>query len=249
MATPFDTAVLAIPGLVGYWPLNEPSGTTATDLVAANNGTIGNNPTKSVSLGFACADDVGMQFTASSSQGIDAIANSSAYQFGLGNYSVGCWFYMTADPAADAFVINRGVAGSGGNGFELYLGGGGGQYATSRQGTITGQTAVPSAWTNGGGTSHFIVMTHNRTGLCRSFIDGVPSGPGQLITSEASRSVSENATTYIARRSSGNYFNGVLAKVMLLSVALDDGIIKRLYNIARGDAGIVKIYNFPRLSA
>jgi hypothetical protein len=37
---PYRDLVLATPGLVGYWPLDEPSGSTAADAFASNDGTI-----------------------------------------------------------------------------------------------------------------------------------------------------------------------------------------------------------------
>lgn len=226
MATPYDNVILATSGLVGYWPLSETAGTSATDLKNGNNGTLVNTPTKNVSLGFTY-NDVGMTFATNQQV---TIPNSANYQFGTGDYSLECWFFRSSDPSTEEFLINRGVAASGGNGFEMYLGDSG-RYITSRMDTVYAQTAFPGwAW---GGVWHHAVTAMDRDGYGKIYIDGVesdwPSGPTAL-SGVSSFNVSETATTYLgSNSSSGSFLNGGIAKVAFYNTALDATTVANHY--------------------
>lgn len=228
--SPYDLLVLSEPRLVGYWPLNDPSGTTAVDRVFGNNGSIVNNPTKNVAMSpFLNPADVGMSFVAASSQHIE-IPNSANYQFGKGDYSIECWFYRVGDPSGvEPRMIERGVASSTGPGYELYHGDGG-AYATSRNGTVSLSTKFAD-WTNGGSIAHHIAVTHQRNNFGLFYIDGRPSGPGLPLAPALTRDVTQNAITYIGCSNDGttSHWDGWLSKVALYAGVLDPGSIRRHY--------------------
>lgn len=231
MTSPYDDVILATSGLVGYWPLDEPSGTSAADAKSANHGTIVNGSTKSVSLGFS-AGDVGMTFVAASSQHV-TIPNSAAYQFGTGDYSIECWFFRASDPSTEEALIQRGDATD--HGFEQYLGDGG-RYLNSRLGGAYAQTAYPGwAW---GGVWHHAVTTMDRDGNGVIYIDGSASGSPVALSGQSAVSVSESATTYLGRTPGGTkYLTGGIAKVALYNVALSAATVAAHYAARTATAG------------
>lgn len=212
--TPYDAVILAEPDLVAYWPLSETAGTTAADLRAANDGTIINGPTLGVPLGFA-GGDVGMRLHAVSCETI-RVPNSAAYQFGKGDWSMEAWFSRRGDQSDEQALLNRGDVFV--HGFEMYLGDHG-AYLSSRIRTTTVQSAHP-AW-EWGDRWHHAVVTMDRDGMGRVYIDGRPSGQPLSIAHRDWYVVSEDADLYLGSSSVATKFlNGGLAKVALYDAIL-----------------------------
>jgi hypothetical protein len=209
-------------GPVGYWRLGEPSGTVAADELGLHDGTYANTPTLGVAGPLAGDADTAATFAAASSEYV-TVPTSTAFDFALGDFSLGVWFKRASSPGASEFLIDRGTATT--SGWEVFMSTGGA--LASRLGALT----VTSAGALGNGQWHFGVVTMDRNGNGQWYIDGSPSGAAVALSSEGARDLTVSAAMEIARRSSGNYFDGSLDEVVVFNRVLTAPEISALYGI------------------
>jgi len=87
----YSDAVLATAGLVSYWRLGEPSGGTAADAKASNNGTYNGTPGYSAAGLLAGDANTAIQFS-----GDDYISFASSAPFATGAFSFEAWIVIDA---------------------------------------------------------------------------------------------------------------------------------------------------------
>lgn len=110
--TSYRGTVLATAGLVGYWPLNEPSGATANDLFGSNDGT-----TTGATLG-ASGIVTNTGDTCYSFDGDGDIVNVGTHaEFDTDAVSFECWFSWTGSWAASRPLVAYRVAAGGAGGW------------------------------------------------------------------------------------------------------------------------------------
>lgn len=119
----YRSVVLGTPGLVGYWPLNEPSGTTANDLFGSNDGTTSGATPGATGIVTNTGD------TAYSFDGTDDVVTIGTHaEFDTDHVSVECWFVQTGSWADSAPLVAYRVASGGAGGWVFQSAGTPGQY-------------------------------------------------------------------------------------------------------------------------
>jgi hypothetical protein len=103
-SVPFPVRVTAADGLVGWWPLDEPSGPSAADVSGwSNTGAVNGNPTRGVGGGAGTA----YTFDPSSSVTVAAAPSLNALGAGNGNVTVAFWVRPGAPTGAWRPLVNK----------------------------------------------------------------------------------------------------------------------------------------------
>jgi hypothetical protein len=221
----YGVEVLGEAGLVGYWPLNEPSGTVATDLKNANNGTYTGGPTlgqagplaslsnslsvKLVSTSYVTIPDsspldVGNLYTM---EALVKRTSTGVIQIILSKQPSAFIFYFNTDN-----TLNVGVAG------------------TVGVRTTTSTFTDTTKW-------HHLVATKN-SGTIHIYVDGVD----QALTGTVVSVTNNNAALLIGRHDdSGTLFatDNYMAEVALYNTELSGADVTSHYNAAVADGLVV----------
>jgi hypothetical protein len=224
----YPEVILAEPSLVGYYRLEETSGTIAYDSHGTNHGTIVNPA--NVTQGVASVPGLDNCYTFGGSNGYVSIAQI----IGAGDYSVEFWFQTSSIPIG---VSNPGAPAESGFGLVNSTNGGADDWglALARvdgKSLVIGQSGSPPGSTFAGVTSdpavdlsdgawHYVVYTHVRaTGLSKLYVDGALRGSDTLGTGP------QNATATIRFASitfgGGSFLPGKLDEIALYDEALSD---------------------------
>jgi predicted alpha-1,6-mannanase (GH76 family) len=202
--------------LIGYWPLNQTSGTNATDLSGnTNTGTIVNGTWSTSGRFGAC-----LQFNGSSSyvQVVRPLAN---------DFSISFWVKTTQTAGTGQWYNGVGLidgdASGTANDFGTAMCGGKFAFGVGNP-DVTVQSSVTI---NNGVWRHCVATRQQATGAIKVYVDGVlqGSGTGTLNTLNAS-----SRLLFGAIASGNGYFNGSLDDVRFFTHALTAGEVAGLYN-------------------
>ena len=222
LASPsYRAAILATPGLVGYWRLGELSGTVARDELAKNHGTYVGSPT----LGAAglLAGDGDKAVTLNGSSQYVSIAAADALNL-TAAFSVSTWIYWTS--ALKGGIVEKTIGGVVNTQWSLYIETG----SFCAQVTLSGPTYVTVCTTATGDLAHALTMTYDGATL-RLFLNGVTVG-----TPAAASGVSGGSgVTLLGDLAVGGYkFGGRLDEINIWNRALTAAEIAALYRIGKG---------------
>lgn len=229
----YSTLVLATTGLVGYWKLDEPSGTTATDAVGSNNGT-----TTGATPGAAgiVPQDTGTAYAWSADDQRVTIGTSAA--FATDHVSIEAWFVATGTWSNDRPIVSRRVAAGGAGGYTFQTTPNEGEfnwYVVPNGGGF--ETVVTTGWTVD--TVWHLVATYDghRHRVYRNGVLLTTGGDyGAVLNKPA------NAVVEIGRAASAsNAWRGTIDEVSIYSVALDDATVLAHYNAGVTAAGSSRI--------
>ncbi|MFW5702420.1 MAG: DUF2341 domain-containing protein [Candidatus Dojkabacteria bacterium] len=206
-------------GLIGWWKMDESSGTTAIDSSKNGNNGIYTNGLSSSSGVYGNSRD----FDGSN----DYIDLGSSTQLGpISEVSVAAW--VNVDSLANNMTIYD--AGSAANGYWSFMVTTGGNLMFRADGQVT----VTSTGTIGINTWHHVavVKENDPSGTVSFYIDG------QLVGEDEIGSIINSGTKSIGRRLDGtsqlNYFDGEMDDVRLYNKSLDQQDVLNTYNYAPG---------------
>ncbi|MDE1941074.1 MAG: hypothetical protein KGI66_03065, partial [Patescibacteria group bacterium] len=156
-------------GLVGWWKLDEGSGTTAADSSGnGNTGTLVGGPAW-LSGSSVRAGSGALSFSGSG-QYVD-LGNSAGLNFGAGqDFSYSLW--LKAQPGASSFVFSKGCGGTGDVGYALIMSGGVTPAACL---SIAGESArfeVTDPHSITDSNWHLVTVVVSRTGSLSLYVDG-----------------------------------------------------------------------------
>jgi hypothetical protein len=216
---------------IGFWLLNETSGTTGDDLTANNNNfTFYNSPTLGVSTGLA-GIPLGITFDGSN----DRVNSSVVSTFNIaasGNWSAEMWF-KTSSSAFSTFFSWRDSTGSG-NGVTTTI---------SLNNGTTGMVMIQSVDSAGNGLNishtnsynndawHHVVASATSGGALRLYIDGVD----QANSTTARRTNTSNREILFGSNNSGGgsyaqFYTGTATAVSVYNTALSAAQVLAHYN-------------------
>ena len=210
-------------GLVGYWKLDESTGTVAYDFSGnGNNGTSTNGPT-------SVSGQVGQALSFNGTNNYVTIGNPSNLQFDTNTpFSVSFWVKAPSAATNVGFVTKTPTI----NGIGWYVWSFSG-YNSLRFSFYNGTTAyvVSTSQIINDGTWHFATVTfdgsQNRSGM-KAYFDGDLSGTGT--NGAMSFSVlNSNPVNIGARNNNGNFLNGIMDEVRIYNRALSAAEIKTIY--------------------
>lgn len=216
-------------GLVGWWSLDETSGTTANDLFGLHDGTHQNGPAP-------VAGKVGSGLSLDGSNDFISVPDDPELDVGTGDFSLSAWILPTFD---GTIVSKRQSVGGKYRGF-VWMVFGSGQLLQIADDVNSWYNMYYPFGTLTNGQWHFVTVTVDRdspTG-CRMYVDGAlvyatnpMNRPGNL----------DNASALNIGRTSDDGFNsikGTLDEVALYDRALTAGEVQSLYNA--GSDGMCK---------
>ena len=220
-------------GLIGYWKLNEVSGTVASDTAASNNLTLVNGPAwSSGQLGGALSFD-GSNDYANCSDAACGGTTGNKLDMGTRDFTVTAWVKPNAsgnmyiaskigDTEDGWFVsLNNLFVGAG-----IRAGGSGTEIFTPQ----TGSTTPLNTW------SH-ITVVFNRAGNIVRYLNGVHTGTDVAINSRKNTTIDHPFNFCL----SGRDVDGTGCKSPRYNGSLDD---VRIYNRALTQQEITTIYNY-----
>jgi len=224
----YPETIMAEPSLVGYYRLEETSGTIAYDSKGTNHGTIFNPG--NVTQGVASVPGLDNCYNFGGSNGYVSITNL----IGAGDYSVEFWFQTTGIPIG----INNPLAPAE-SGFGLVNSTNGGdddwglalarvsgktlvtaQCGSTYTGPFFGMTSDPAVDLSDG-VWHYVVLTHVRsTGLSKLYVDGVIQETDTLDTGpqDATATVRFASITF----GGGSFLPGKLDEIAIYNEALSE---------------------------
>lgn len=221
-AADYAATVLADSPL-GYWKLDETSGTSAADSSGnSNNATYRNSPTLNQTPGPVTSGGGAPLFTAASSQYADFPYSTSAPNYNTSDGSAEAWF-KTSSSGTERTVFRIDDPASGINRrFLIRVGTDNKLNAMVMKGT---NPSITSSGTVNDGAWHYAVLTWHNTGSnlnVELFLDGSSVGTG---TTGASMQNTSNTVTgqigdFFNNPTHQNYFNGYLGQVALYGTAL-----------------------------
>ncbi len=216
-STSYPSAMLAT-APVGYWRLDEPSGTVAHDAMGANNGTYVNAPTLGVAGLLTGDPDTAVTFAGASSQRVDL---ASVPSFSGKSRSVAVWAKGTGAGVYGLMCCRDGTANQA---FQLYSDTGKMQFGVGDGSTqlLTSETTTSAT----DGTVHFWVGVYNGTDL-RLYRDGtLDSTPtAATLTPSATGPFQIGALDSIG----GLYWTGTLDEPAIWNRALSPTEVAALY--------------------
>jgi parallel beta-helix repeat protein len=212
--------------MVGWYPLDESSGTTAEDVVFGNNGTYNNNPI--VNSGYV--------LNSRKFNGINQYVqapDSPALNFGTGNFSIDAWIRIPVTATGIMNIVDKRMSGLF-IGYSLYTNGGL-LVLQVADGTVSNYTM--SSPTLLDGNWHFVAATVTRSPyLVKLFVDN-----NMLSFTDNPRPLSlTNTSPLLIGRNSFDllYFTGDIDEVELFSRALKPEEMRGIFNA--GSAGKCK---------
>jgi hypothetical protein len=218
--------------MVAWWPLDEQSGTTATDIVNSNNGTHINGPVPTASGKVNGA----LEFNGANNDYVE-VPDNSVLNFGAGDFSIDAWINNGIGPIVSKFSTS-------GIGYALSL-------------AIIPSTDLPSGTRalmltvvgSGGGfnyqycgeippnqLSHVAAVIDRDTNTAKCYVNGVLQN---TITIPITDSTTNSDPLFIGHSNEyNNYYYGLIDEVELFNRALTASEIQDIYNA--GSAGKCK---------
>lgn len=238
-AYPLAQAILN-DGPLGYWRLDETSGTVARDYVANNNGVYNNallgqtgnkliDPHTAVRFGSvaasnSCVTNIALDFATT----------------GSATFTVEAW--VNGGPqTSDAGLVTKGY-GNGGEQFNLDCGGGGHAFRFFvRDGNGNARLATSSITPNNQ-WHHLVGVCDQVNGFVRLYVDGVQAAQGTLVPNTGI--LGSTATVSIGSRQAGvgtaftNQFAGLMEEVAIYGYALSASQVQTHYQAATNRAPV-----------
>lgn len=238
MATDYETAVAALSGLIGWWKLNESSGTTATDAA----GTIGDATYSGTGVTYAQTSLLPGDPT-NTSVLLDGTARlTRAHVSALdptAAVSMLAWIQPTSISTDMAVMYKPSFD------WGMFVRAGG---MVTNEGPATSRSATSSVVS---GAPFFVAGTYDKNGSSpqsRLYINGV-----QVATAISTTALTASATTFeIGSWLNSSFFKGYMQHVAVCNAALTASAIQNLYVIgAKGaseTAGLsAQVYPFSRV--
>jgi hypothetical protein len=221
-------------GATNYWRLNEPSGTSAVDVIGTAHGTISGG----VTLGTAGAiADGSTAMTFDATGDWVSVPNGPYAAIGTGPLTVECWIKTTTSPPTQPFVLDIG-GGANGAGFALLI-----DPTNANVKIANGTTAVYAnrPFSYDGQWHHVVgVLTRGTPDRLQMFVDGVggvvanPPANGWNITSARALLFG----TYSGGEASPDFrYFGALDEVAIYPRALTAPEIAAHYALAMATSG------------
>lgn len=232
---------VAADNLLGYWKLDETSGTTAVD-----SGSLSSNGTLTNGFTFSANSTTGSLSNALSFDGNDdyiSIGDIAGFDIGTSDLSITAWIKTTAALATDndiySILLNDSPGGIGNAGWGFTLRGGGvykGLVFRFKESAIidTVPTSDQTA-TLTDGSWHFVACSADRDGNAVLYIDGVNVRTKDI--SANSGAIESGSTTAVIGSSSNGatfFFNGSIDDVRFYNKALSASEINTLYTSGLG---------------
>lgn len=225
---------------LGYWRLDETSGTVARDYAANNNGTYGNtqlgqpgnkliDPHTAARFGFlaasnSCVTNINLDFATS----------------GSATFSVEAWV-NGGSPTSDAGLVNKGY-GSGGEQFNLDCGGPGRAFRFFVRDANGNAKLATSSVTPNDQWYHLVGVCDQVNGYVRLYVNGVNRGQSSITPNTGL--LGSTATVSIGSRQAGvgtafnNQFAGSMEEVAIYGYALSASQVITHYQAATNRAPI-----------
>jgi hypothetical protein len=213
---------------VAYWPLNEPSGATAFELVRGSNGLCGGNYTRGIS--GALGQGFGSPHLATRYDGASAHTQVPRL-IGATNFSIVFWVQTTATGGTPNWYNGIGLVDGevGGAATDFGVALSGGRVAFGVGSPDTTLTSVRTI--NNGVWRQVVVTRHSGTGALAIYIDGTldnsTTGPTGARTAPANLRFGSLQTAI-------NYLNGNLSDVAMYDTVLTASQVATLYSAATG---------------
>jgi hypothetical protein len=213
---------------VAYWPLNETSGTVATDMVRGSNGVHGGT----YILGSTGAAGVGFE---APHRAISYNGSSGYTQIprviGSTNFSIACWVLTTTTGGSPNWYSGKGLV-------DGEVGGAVNDFGVTLVGTKVGfgignpDTTLPSVRVINNGVWHQVVVTRDSgNGAMRIYIDGTldasTTGPTGPRTAPPALRIGSIQT-------GGNFLLGAISDVAFYESVLNAEQVATLYSAASG---------------
>lgn len=205
MATPTQTFISGLSGLRAYWPLDD--GDPTDELVGGLDLTLSGSPTTGIDMGFA-AGDTGIAFASSSTQ-YATRAHDTAFDAGLGDWSVAFWAIIPSSDATTRYLVGHDGDGDAGSWDIKHVN-------SLLQSRFAGETPGNSSFTPNSSVK-FIVYNFDRDGNATRYVDG-SLNHSVSIASASAVDVTVNNAFYLARRASSGspgYSDVTFAHVVL----------------------------------
>jgi hypothetical protein len=198
----YDSVILAESNLTAYWPLNESSGTTATDNKGTNNCT--NSGTVTVGAASLLSQDTETSFNYGG--GWSAMASNASPSSGA--FTVECWANLASSNGNLRGIITTGTFNT--NGWLLYISGSGNLRFYTQGGTDNDTGFAPTV-----GSTYYYVVTYDGTKIT------VYANNSQKLQVTQGYTAS-NAAGYIGSWGTGanRWWNGKIQKVALYNSPL-----------------------------
>ena len=212
-----SSAVPLTYGLVGYWPLDEGSGSYAYDLSGNNNmGTLENSPTWE--SGSSCEFGRCLSFVTASSQYV--LASDSALPSGNNNRTLSAWIYVTT-PSTEQGIEGYGVK-SNNEWTQLLIYQSNLYFAGDYDDCEGNQVLSPNTW-------YFVAATY--VGSSRNVILYVDNTTGySCILPYYLNSILNGVFTVGQEEDNSHYFGGQIDDVRIYNVDLTAAQIDELYH-------------------
>lgn len=221
--TAYDTAAQAISGILGYWPLDETSGTSADDKVGSNDGTYVGTPT--LNQPGAMGGQNGVQMNGTSH---DLTIPINGYT-GLTAISLFGWYQPIPGGTSGGAQAFRNNTSTGGTGWILNVAAAGTPFRIN-----SNDGALP--WYDDDRFSNaigrFWCLTYDGT-TARYWIDGELWGESAITTSVSS--FSTNSPLHMGRNGStaSSYSAGIWAGVGIANRVIDASEVQTLYQAGK----------------
>ena len=222
-------------GLVGYWPMDEGTGTTTADLSGNNNtGTLVNGP-----IWNTGKIGKGVDFNGSSSHYIES-ANSASLNFGTGNFSISGWgFYRSYIYPRSSIMIKKSAqcfsTGAANAGFDIGHGyqSSGADICIRDTNNVYVRTTLsfnsnqtPSNLQNK--WAHYVFVFNRISGRVIAYIDGIRQS-NEVNISSVTGNISNSSSLTIGSLY-GWQTDGVMDDIRVYNRALTDDEVKSIYN-------------------
>ncbi|MHC4556201.1 MAG: LamG domain-containing protein [Planctomycetota bacterium] len=216
----------AVEGMVSYWRFDEGSGTTASDSIGSNDGTI-----------YGATWTTGIVNSALSFDGVDDYVDLGSVNINIpGDFTITAWIKAIQSRSNYRVILSKGPKNTGH--YEIYLNISTGElkfYSNDIGDIGSGRIVDDNIW-------HHITVTYNGANM-KFYVDGnlesSPSASGSI--------TSENEIFYIGRQiiDLSMPFNGLIDEVAIYNRALTDEEIWQLYQNAV-DSRTIAINNTRR---
>jgi RHS repeat-associated protein len=226
--------------LVGYWPLNEGTGSTTADLSGNNNlGTLVDSPTWET--GTNCEFGDCLSFSGSSYVSVATTPGLSPEVGASGAITLSAWVYPTSWPSLGSLgtIIGKELSGNYEYSLNVLNNGNGYFYIDTQSGGVVCQSASPSALSLD--TWQLLTATYSAaSGNCIVYLNGVAG------SSEASSGVATAGSANVAIGSDtggAQGFKGSIDDARIYGLALSAGEISTLYASYSVSTGLIA--NWP----
>jgi hypothetical protein len=227
------SAIIAADGAISHWRLGEPSGTTAVDVISANNGTYINGPTLGIAGAITGDADTAATFSSPSVQYV-TVASDAPFRFaGTTPFSLEAWINHTPDGSYRNFLAAKNAGEVGGYALYSQVD----EFGFARRAASSSNTALLEPGISAG-VWHHVVGTYDGTSM-RLYLDGtLVAGPVA-----SSKSLPSDSTFTIAANGAavGTVFNGSIDEVAVYDYALSAAAVLEHYETGTGAAEAVTV--------